>query len=435
MSVMLKGLPRVIGMGFAETLLYFPVLFIPMVYLLPESSIPLWILVVILGYGLGYAGSYILRIKTFLMTFLWSSAVAVSISYILIGADIGLVMAVPSLYVTCYRGIRMKQTGISILYSGSYFFIGLAIYGVSSFILSFIERFQPYTLVMTGAGASALVMTLFMLNRHYVEEQTLPGSKKPIVEQRVLRQNRGMIIILIATIGGLSLLPMLQAWLSALGRSIATWIGHLLQTSPGEPESTPEIVPEAAEMPFANEPSEPSSLMEFLEKLAFYVVYIAAAALILYLLYRFVKVLPKLLQKGSAWLNRLMSHQVQDEAFLGYEDEEIEIEHEKVASRLKRLLASARWNGAIHKESESVDNATQIRRVYRRILTHKIREGYKWKVSKTPRETKRDMKAWSESDEPISDEFIRLYEQARYGHRSIRDEELNNNLKELKHHK
>lgn len=433
MIVMLKGLPRILGMGFAEILLYFPVLFIPMVYLFPDSLILVWPLIVVLGYGLGYAGSCMLRIKTFLMTFLWASVVAVSVSYFLFGTTIALLIAVPSLYVTCYRGIRMEQTGSSLMYSGPYFLIGLAIYGVSSFVLSFVDLFKPYTLVITVAGVCALIMTLFILNRHYVEEQTLPGAQKPIVEQRVLRQNRGMIVILILIIGGLALLPMLQEWIAALGRSIASWIGNLLQTSPGEPETPEQNPSDASEFPFANDASEPSAFMEFLEKLAFYVVYIAAAALILYLLYRFIKILPKLLQKISAWMNRLMSRQTQDEASLGYEDEEIEIEHEKVSGRLKRLLGKARMKGAFQTGSESEDNATKIRRVYRRILTHKIREGYNWKASRTPRETKQDMRVWKESDESISDEFIRLYEQARYGHRSIQDDELNNNLKELKH--
>lgn len=433
MNGMLKDLPRALVTGFVEVLMYFPVLYIPMVYFLPDSLlVRIWPLFVVLGYAIGFAGSKLLRLNTYVKAFLWAVFVAVGISYVLFGRDIALLIAIPSLFVTCFRGIRMEHIGFSYMYSGQYFLIGLAIYGISSLVLGFIDSFEPYIIVMTIAGAGALILTLFIVNRNYVEQQTLPGSERPVVERRVLRQNKGMIVILLLLIGIIVLLPQLQRWIAYLGRSIASWLGSLLKTSSGNPEAPEPEAIEVGEMPFPDETSEPAVWAIILEKLAFYMVYIGAAVLILFLLYGFVKKMPSLYKKISAWMNRLMSRHTIDEAVLGYEDEEIEIEHEKAAGRLRRLLTNARKNGFRQPTSEPEDNAAKIRWLYRRILTRKIREGYKWKASRTPRETKRDMMLWKETDESISDELLQLYEQARYGHLPIRDEEWSDKLNELK---
>lgn len=432
MISMKKDLLRALGWGFMEWLLYFPVLYIPVVYLLPESLQMIWSLTVFLGYGIGFAGSRLFRLNTFLKTFIWALIVAVGVSYAFFGLTLALLISIPSLYVTCYRGTRMEHNGLTYMYTGSYFMVGFIIYGVSSFVLSFNEHFQQHMLVLTIAGAAALIFTLFIVNRNYVEEQTLPGSGRPMVEQRVRRQNKGMITIVILIIGVLVLLPQLQQWIAHLGKSIASWINGLISYSPEELEMVEPERPEEVEFPFSKEVSSPSAFSEFLDKLVFFIVYIALAVLILYLIYRFVKFAPKLIKQLSAWINRLMSRETQDEAFLGYEDEEIEIEHEKTAGRLKRLLSRYRKNGTLQSGSELEDNAMKIRHVYRRILNRKIREGYLWKDFKTPRETKRDLMEWKEADESISEEFIKLYEQARYGHHAIQDEEINNHIKEFK---
>lgn len=430
MKSTLKDLPRAVIQGFVECLLYFPVLLIPMVYLLPNSLINIWPLIVVLGYGAGFAGSRALKLNTFLKSVLWASVIALLISFFLGGTSLALLITVPSLFVACYRGSRMEHMSWSQMFPGSYFIIGFIIYGVSSFVLSFIESFQPYTTALTVSGAAALIVTLFIVNRNSVEEQTLSGSERPFIEQRVLRQNRGLIIVLLLIISILVFLPQLQQWLSELGRSIAAWIAGFLTTTPGELEPVQNL-PQETSLPFNDEKSTPPAWIKFIEKLTFYAVYIAAAALIVYLLYRFVKILPRLLRKASKWLNRLMSRQTQVGAALGYEDEEVEIEHEKAAGRLKRLLSKVQWNGSRHAEPD--DNSAKIRRIYKKVLIRKIREGYRWKPSRTPRETGLDIKEWKEADESISEDLIRLYEQARYGHKPITDDELKDNIQELKH--
>ncbi|WP_054958254.1 DUF4129 domain-containing protein [Paenibacillus dakarensis] len=434
MISMKKEIPRVLGAGLMECLLFFPVLFIPMIYLVPHSLIMVWTCITVLGYVLGFAGSRLFRLDTFLKVYLWVILLTVSISYFLFGASLALLIAVPSLFITCYRGARLEQMGLSFTYSLQYFVTALGIYGVSSFVLSFIDSFKPYNQVLTIAGAIAVITTVFVVNRIYVEEQTLSGAEKPLVDQRVRRQNIGMITVLLLLITVLALLPMLKQWIVGFGKSALSWIMGLFGTPSEEPTRLMEQAPATPpELPFPLEQAESSALAVFLEKLVSYVVFIVIAALVVYLLYSFIKILHKVIHNISKWMNRLMSRQALDEANLGYEDEEIEIEHEKAVGRLKRLRFKGRRKQGFIGDAESSDNAAQIRRVYRRILIRNIREGYKWKSSQTPRETKADITEWNETNEPLSDEFIRLYEQARYGRIPIRDGELNNKLKELRH--
>lgn len=430
MKSTLKDLPRAVIQGFVECLLYFPVLLIPMVYLLPNTLIKLWPIIVVVGYGAGFAGSRVLKLNTFLKSVLWASVMTLIVSISLVGTSLALLITVPSVFVACYRGARMEHISWSMMFPGSYFLIGFVIYGVSSFVLSFIESFQPYTPALTVSGAAALIVTLFIVNRNSVEEQTLPGSGRPFIDQRVLRQNRGLVIVLLLIISILVFLPQLQQWLSGLGRSLAAWIAGFLSSSPGELDPVQNL-PQENSLPFNDEKSTPPAWIKLIEKLTFYAFYIAAAALIVYLLNRFVKILPRLLRKAAVWLNRLMSRQAQVGAALGYEDEEVEIEHEKASGRLKRLLSRVRMNGSRHAEPD--DNSAKIRRIFKRVLIRKIREGYKWKPSRTPRETGLDIKEWKEADESLSEDLIRLYEQARYGHKPITDDEVKNNIQELKH--
>lgn len=433
MKTMLKDLPRVIGQGMVECLLFFPILSIPMAYLIPKLYMIIWPVVLILGYAAGFVGSRLFRLNTYLKSVLWACVISVVVSISLFGTSLALFVTVPSLTVACYRGSRMEQNSWYIMFPGQFYLVGLILYGVSSFVLSFMSSFEPYFFILTLAGVLALIVTLFIVNRNSVEEQTLPGSEGPVIEHRVLRQNRGMILSLLLIIGVIVLLPQMQQWLAALGKSIASWIAGLLSSSPEEIEPPLENFPAESNLPFLEEVSSPPAWIKFIEQLAFYAFYFLAAAFIVFLLYRFAKSLPRWLRKMSAWLNRLMLRSPNNEALLGYEDEEIEIEHEKAVNRFKRLLSRVRGNGLFQKNDEPDDNAARIRQLYRNILNRKIQEGYKWQRSRTPRETEQDLKAWKEAEESMSERFISLYEQARYGHRSISDDELHDNLKKLKH--
>lgn len=433
MKSLFRDLPRAMGQGVVECLLFFPILYIPMAYLFSQSYMIVWLIVLIFGYAGGFAASRLFRLNTYFKLAFWACVIGVLVTMSLFGLSLALFVAVPSFITAFYRGGRMEHISWYTLFPGHYYLIGLIAYGGSSFVLSFAPSFDPYFSILTVAGALALIVTLFIVNRNSVEEQSIPGSEGPVIERRVLQQNRGMIVALLLIIGVIVLIPQLQQWLSALGKMIASWFAGLFNSTPEVHEPPRENLPEVGNLPFSEEAASPPAWMEFIEQLALYVFYMIVTVLILFLLYRFARSLPNLLRKISVWMNRLMSRSPNNEALLGYVDEETEIEHEKAIHRFKRLLNRVRGSESSERNGEPDHNAARIRKLYRKILIRKIQQGYQWNKSRTPRETGQDLKAWGKAEEPMSEKFIHLYEQARYGHRTITDEEMQDSLKELKH--
>ena len=90
----------------------------------------------------------------------------------------------------------MEQASWNLMFPGTYFLIGLILFGVSSFILSFMDSFQGGISSLTWMGA-ALGLTLLLVNRQLVLDETLPGNDQPVLERRVLRYNRWFILVLL----------------------------------------------------------------------------------------------------------------------------------------------------------------------------------------------------------------------------------------------
>ena len=89
----------------------------------------------------------------------------------------------------------MEQASWNLMFPGTYFLIGLILFGVSSFILSFMDSFQGGISSLTWMGR-ALGLTLLLVNRQLVLDETLPGNDQPVLERRVLRYNRWFILVL-----------------------------------------------------------------------------------------------------------------------------------------------------------------------------------------------------------------------------------------------
>lgn len=113
--------------------MYFPVLFIPAFYLLPESYRWIWPALVLGGYVLGYAGAHWFNMDRQFKAFVWSCLVSVAVSVAFVGVDIILAYVIPLLFIASIRGSRMEQVNWNLMFPGTYFLIGLILYGVSSF--------------------------------------------------------------------------------------------------------------------------------------------------------------------------------------------------------------------------------------------------------------------------------------------------------------
>lgn len=435
MNLRVSGFVKAFLQGFVECVLFFPVLFIPAFYLLPESFRWLWPALVLAGYVLGYTGGRIFKLNRRFKAFLWNCLVSISLSVAFLGVELALAYSVPILFIAGYRGSRMEQMSWNLMFPGTYFLIGLILYGVSSFILSFMDSFQDGISALTWMGAAALVLTLLIVNRQSVLDETLPGKDQPVLERRVLRYNRWFIIILLILIGVVAFLPQLQQWISDLARGIAAWISGLFGSGAEQAPEPPSMAEPPPEMPLMDEePKPPSKWLKVLEQMLIYGVFVAIGIGMMYVLFRFGKVLPALYRKISAWMNKRMNRQGVQPS-LGYEDEVENIEHDPASKRLRRLLSGVRFGGR-HREGEEKDHPNQkIRQMYRRILSRSIREGYNWKAALTPRETESDLKGWDEQNDRIPQSLIELYEEARYGNRDITREEVERLQQDRKHNK
>ena len=127
-------------------------------------------------------------------------------------------------------------------------------------------------------------------------------------------------------------------------------------------------------MSFLDEETKPPSpWMKVLEQVLIYGVFTVIGIGILYLLFRFGKVLPKLYRRFSAWMNRRMNRQ-NVQPSLGYEDEVENIEHDPASKRLKRMLSGIRIGGKFRAGEGSEHLNEKIRRMYRMILSRSIRK-------------------------------------------------------------
>lgn len=401
------------GQGLVECLLFFPLLYIPLVYAKAGPWIAVWPLMVVVGYGVGYACSRLFRINTVLKTVFWSLAWSVALSLMAFGLSLMLLIGATGLFAACYRGIRMEQTHWPVLFPGMYYLVGLIVYGCSSFILNFEPSFAPYRGALTWFGAAALAVTLFIINRNHVEEATLPHDDKVILEKRVRRQNRWLVASMLLLIAVLVLLPQLRQGLEYLWNAFVSWINGLFQQLP---EDKPEPLPEQPRLEEPLLPAEeslpPPQWIKILEKFMIFAACAAAGLAAVYLLYRLARMLPKWADKLSAWLNRLLSRRSGEGERLGYVDEVEKIAPSKRRNGFKRWRFSAGNNRADAREE---GQEAGIRRLYRKIVERNIRQGYDWKKHLTPRETVHDLKMWKEASEPVPDGLVELYEQARYG--------------------
>ncbi|GAE04953.1 DUF4129 domain-containing protein [Paenibacillus sp. JCM 10914] len=410
----------------------FPVLFVPAFYLFPQHLVVAWPFIVFGSYVIGYLGGILFKISRRYAAVFWALLVSIAISFAVLGMDLMLAYTIPLLFMTTYRGSRMGQVSWHMMFPGTSYLVGLIVYGVSSFILHFMESFDTGSAVLAWMGGAALIITLLMTNHQRVLNETLPGDKQPVLERRVLRYNRSFILVLLVLIAIVAFLPQLQQWFSELARGIAAWLAGLFGPGAEQPPETPSMPEAVPEMPLMEEePSGPSPFMKMMEQILMYAVFAILGAGVLFLLYKILRVLPKLTSRLSEWMNRMMNRQGEVTA-LGYEDEVERIDHEPASHRFRRFIASMKRSGGASNEDQASPNQA-VRATYRNILSRSIRKGYLWRSALTPRETERDLKSWDNHTDTIPESLIELYEEARYGSRRITKEEWEQVQHKLRH--
>ncbi len=96
-----------------------------------------------------------------------------------------------------FRGEQMAVTTLTNRLQARHYTFGLFAYFLVSLFLSLKPGYgSPYLPYFTVAGLIVLVLTLFQLNRGNVNQESLSGNDKPIVEPAVRQHNRFYVTII-----------------------------------------------------------------------------------------------------------------------------------------------------------------------------------------------------------------------------------------------
>ncbi|GBF75898.1 hypothetical protein PA598K_04332 [Paenibacillus sp. 598K] len=405
--------------------MFYPVALLFAVYLLPSPAVWLWNASLPLLYGLGYAAHAWLRLDRVYKLTAFALLGGIGWSVLCFGS--GWQTALPALWsvLALVRGARAANQDWAVRFSISPMLVGLGMYFVLSVAASFRPELGDHIWLLAGLGLAALTVVLYRFNADAIREQTLSGTRKAELPRAVTWLNRLLVLALLLLAVAITLMSYIQqafAWLKA---RLAEWLSR----SPGEPEPPP-VQPESPEMsppPMLGEPpGEPAAWMRWLEQAAMIAVYVALGALLLFALYALGKRLPgwmrRLYKTLVAWLNR----EGRDGESLGYEDQVESLirtkEPQRSGKRWQDRLAD--WSRREPRWSEQLTDEEKVRYLYRRWVLEARREGYELKRHLTPLETVADIERWRGGSAVEGLPVTQLYEQVRYGQRSVHAEQL-----------
>jgi hypothetical protein len=296
------------------------------------------------------------------------------------------------------------------------------------FLLSFVSRhasdMQRIAPAVGWCAIGTLAITLYMLNRNALDQESLQEGNRPVVARSVLWKNRTLLVLFAVLVVLVANIQQLLQAFRAMIRKLGEWIYWLMSLGTGgePPETATETAP--PEMPFG-EAGEPAAFWVILEKIVMWIAIIVGAIGALYLLYRLCKLAINGIKALYAWImNRLMAGES-----VSMRDQDYEDEVEKLADWSD---LAQRWRDRLHAmfEREPRDrwdrltsNLERIRYLYRQALRRVILEGYRYEASQTPRELKKGVERWK-GQELMPEELVRYYEDARYGGKELSDQQI-----------
>ncbi|GGH76809.1 MFS family permease [Pullulanibacillus pueri] len=427
---MYKDLPMLLrkwGQGIVEELVFFPILLLIAIMIVPLHYIWVWLGSLLFLFLMGLLlrkylngkrrGFYLLII--FLINGLVSLLVMPHTWLTLPTFLIGLVVT--------YRGIIYIEKEWEEVFPLVFLWISLPIYFVAYLVYRYIERFSPYLSLITWAGSLCLIVTLFVTNHRHLETATLSDSKKPILSRTLKRQNRVFIVItlivlfLIASFHWIAFL--FSQIVSYIVSGVAWFFSLFSHDRPPEKPLTPST-PQFPQM----EQQKPSAWAEIFEKVLMIGVYILIIAAILFLLYWLYKNTRKWFSKLYArlvrFLNKLFhtsSFEHETAAFI--DEKESLIEDWRKASQHK----IKQWFTRFKREPGWEDlktNQERVRYLYTKTVLNEIKKGYQYKPSLTAHETLKEIGRDKSYLEPKEELLDKMYNQTRYSPLTIDDREI-----------
>jgi len=278
---------------------------------------------------------------------------------------------------------------------------------IAAMQIEFMLPMQMYTGYIYAAGVISFGCWIVGQYRAQLDRAVLNDGKRRLVLREFTRANHLRILWMLIIIAGIGAFPSLAAWLAPLRDRLLAWIRGLLgASSPQEPPLTPEMPNEPMNLPdeFREPPSDPSLFWEILG----WIVFGAAAAVILWLLVKLGRTLmDKLAERFKGLLQPVQKRQ------------EPRTEYVDISETLE-VPTKVRKRWFRKKEPVPTQAGERIRYYYRVWVSNAMDRGVKVEKSYTPLETAESIKeSYLKSKEGTEQELAtrlpEVYNAVRYG--------------------
>ncbi|MBU5355657.1 hypothetical protein KQI74_25720 [Paenibacillus barcinonensis] len=239
--------------------------------------------------------------------------------------------------------------------------------------VQFLWPMQMYTMYMYAAGVISFVLWIVAQYRTQLDRAVLNDGSRRLVLREFTRANHQRIIWMLVVIVGIGAFPSLAAWLAPLRDRVLAWIRSLLGTSsPQQLPDTPQTPNEPMTLPdeLKGPPSEPSMFWEILS----WVVFGAAAAVMIWLLAKLARVIWNKLEERFKGM--LQPAQKREAPKTEYVD----------ISELLEVPTQVRKRWFRKKESVPAQCGERIRYYYRTWVNQALQRGVGIEKSHTPLE-------------------------------------------------
>ncbi|PZT53406.1 hypothetical protein [Paenibacillus silvae] len=237
----------------------------------------------------------------------------------------------------------------------------------------FLWPMQMYAMYMYAAGVISFVLWIVAQYRTQLDRAVLNDGSRRLVLREFTRANHQRIIWMLVVIVGIGAFPSLAAWLAPLRDRVLAWIRSLLGTSsPQQLPDTPQAPNEPMTLPdeLKGPPSEPSMFWEILS----WVVFGAAAAVMIWLLTKLARVIwNKLEERFKGILQPVQKREAPKTEYVDIS------ESLEVPAQIRK-----RWFRK--KESVPAQSGERIRYYYRTWVNQALQRGVAIEKSHTPLE-------------------------------------------------
>lgn len=417
------------GQSIIEFLIFFPVLFLMGIYIIPHYQLWLWLGFIaayyLVGIMLGRLFERSRRIISILVGMLISG---VGTYFIFDGKGAQIVLWILGIAAFA-RGVQLRGNRWEDIFPFAGLWIGLAAYFIEYFFFTRVEMLRPFSPVFGWVGIIYMVIVLFYVNFVHLKRASLPGDKEPVIPHTIIKHNRLLITIILIVIGIISFFKALKEgveWLvGGIGYLLLRFLvllSELLAPAETQGPSGHEgggfegLLPPIEERP----PSIWDKIVSIIGIIITIIAVLAFLGLLIYVLY-------KLFKKIMAWLSRFYQMGKDMEDYGGYVDEKESLMDLKglgrdYVDRFRRWLTELmerepRWD-------DLKTNKEKIRYIYRHFLLHCIAAGYSFKAYLTPREIGKELSQKEPEKAQNIEELTAAYQQVRYGDKDISDEKI-----------